>query len=190
MEMNAHSDIQNFNKLFNEYYERFICFAITYVNERKIAEDFVSEAFTIFWESRENLLPNTNPPAYILTIVKNKCINYLQHIQIRRRIRKELGDHAEWRLNTSINSLQACDPDFLFSEEIQRIIDRTLKRLPLKTRRIFILSRYEGLSYNGIAEKMNLSQKAIEFHISKALAQFRLSLKDFIYLTLFLFYFC
>lgn len=188
--MNSSSSIQNFNNLFNEYYQRFIRFAMSYVKERRIAEDFVSEAFTVFWENRGNLSQNTNPPAYILTIIKNKCINHLQHIQVKQRIKKELSDHAEWRLNVNINSLQACDPDFLFSEEIQTIIDNTLKRLPPKTRRIFILSRHEGLSYNDIAEKMNLSSKTIEFHISKALKQLRLSLKDFICLSPFLFYFC
>lgn len=188
--MNSSVSLHNFNKLFNEYYERFIRFAMSYVKERQIAEDFVSEAFTAFWENREKLSQNTNPPAYILTIVRNKCINHLQHIQASQRIKKELGEHAEWRLSVSINSLQACDPDFLFSEEIQQIIDHTLRRLPQKTRRIFILSRYEGLSYPDIAAIMNLSPKTIEFHISKALSQFRLSLKDFIYLSPFLFYFC
>ena len=48
---------------------------------------------------------------------------------------------------------------------------------------------YQGLSYKDIANQMDLSTKAIEFHMSKALAQLRFSLKDFIHLLLFLFYF-
>lgn len=186
--MESFSDIRNFNLLFNEYHERFIRFAIGYVKDRQTAEDFVSEAFTAFWENRRQLSPDTNPPAYIMTIIKNKCLNHLQHQQMQQRVASALRDHSEWVFQTKISTLEACDPDFLFSEEIQQIIDATLNQLPKKTRQIFLLSRNHKLTYKEIAEKTNLSQKTIEFHISKALYQFRLSLKDFIgTLLLFLF---
>lgn len=178
--MESFSDIKSFNLLFNEYQERFIRFAMGYVKERQTAEDFVSEAFATFWENSQWLSSDTKPPAYIMTIVKNKCLNYLQHQQIQQRVTSALRDHSEWLLQTKISTLVACDPDFLFSGEIQQIIDSTLNQLPKKTRRIFFMSRIEGLSYNVIARKMNLSQKSIEYHISKALDRLRNSLKDFI----------
>jgi RNA polymerase sigma-70 factor (ECF subfamily) len=188
--MNSFTDIQSFNQLFNEYYERFIRFAHGYVKERETAEDFVSEAFTQFWENRENLQSDTKPQAYILTIIKNKCLNHLQHTQVRQHAEKILSEHESWRLSLSINTLQACDPEFLFSEEMERIIAETLQSLPKKTRQIFVLNRFEGLSYHEIAEKMNLSGKTIEYHISRALRELRISLKDFYFLTPFLFLFC
>ena len=187
--MNSFTDIHSFNLLFNEYYNRFILFAQSYVRERETAEDFVSEAFTLLWENRNNLSQDTNPQAYILTIIKNRCLNHLQHIQVRQRIEYKLNEHEQWRLSLSINTLQACDPEFLFSEELKQIIDETLLGLPKKTREIFVLNRFEGLSYKEIAEKMKLSTKSIEFHISKALGELRSSLKDFFPLILFLFYF-
>ena len=177
--MESFSDIRSFNLLFNEYHERFIRFAVGYVKERQTAEDFVSEAFAIFWENSHRLSPDTQPPAYILTIVKNKCLNHLQHQQIQQRVASALKDHSEWVLQTKISTLEACDPDFLFSGEIQQIFDSTLNQLPNKTRRIFLMSRAEGLSYNVIAVKMNISQKSVEYHISKALDLLRESLKDF-----------
>jgi RNA polymerase sigma-70 factor (ECF subfamily) len=188
--MNSFSDIQSFNQLFNEYYERFIRFAQGYVRERETAEDFVSEAFTLFWENRENLLHDTKPQAYILTIVKNKCLNHLQHVQVRQHVENILSEHESWRLSLSINTLQACDPEFLFSEEMEGIIAETLQSLPKKTRQIFVLNRFEGLSYHEIAVKMNLSVKTIEYHISKALEKLRISLKYLYILPPFLFLFC
>ena len=89
----------------------------------------------------------------------------------------------------SINTLEACDPDFIFSDEIKQIVNSALDKLPKKTRQIFILNRYQGLTYKEIAEKMNLSVKTIEFHISKALCRLRFSLKDFLALSPFLLYF-
>jgi len=47
-------------------------------------------------------------------------------------------------LSLSINTLQACDPEFLFSEEMEKIIAETLQSLPKKTRQIFVLNRFEG----------------------------------------------
>lgn len=188
--MDTFSDIKNFNTLFNEYNQRFIRFATGYVKEVEIAEDIVVEAFTAYWENRDSLSPQTVPQAYILTIIRNKCINHLQNQKVKLRVKEELREHAEWLLQTKISTLEACDPDFLFSDEIQQIIHDTLKKLPKKTRQIFVLNRFNGLSYKEIAEKMNLSNKSIEFHISKALSQFRLALKDFIYLSLILLYFC
>jgi RNA polymerase sigma-70 factor (ECF subfamily) len=188
--MNTFSDIQCFNQLFNEYYERFIRFAQGYVREKETAEDFVSEAFTQFWENREDLQSDTKPQAYILTIIKNKCLNHLQHIQVRQHAENILSEHESWRLSVSINTLQACDPEFLFSEEMERIIVETLQSLPKKTRQIFVFNRFEGLSYHEIADKMNLSDKTIEYHISRALRELRISLKDFYSLTPFLFIFC
>lgn len=186
--MDSIQDINDFNKLFNEYYPRFIRFAQGYVKETEIAEDFVLEAFSAYWQNRSNLTPGTQPPAYVLTTVKNKCINHLQHIQVRQRAEQQINEHIEWRLNLSISTLQACDPDFLFSKEIQQIVDQTLNRLPQKTHQIFILSRNKGYSYKEIAEEMSLSIKTVEFHISKALQELRLSLKDFICLLPFLAY--
>lgn len=179
-EMNTYSNIRDFNRLFNEYYQHFVHFAQGYVKEKQIAEDCVSEAFISYWENREDLLPGTKPQAYILTVVKNKCLNYLQHLRVRQCREKEMTDDAEWQLSIRINNLQACNPDLLFSDEIHQIIDETLKNLPSRTRHIFILSRYSGLSYREIALQTGISIKTIEFHISKALKQLRLSLKDFI----------
>jgi RNA polymerase sigma-70 factor (ECF subfamily) len=184
--MNSYSDIKQFNELFNEYYERIVRFAKSYVRDLAVAEDFASEAFAAFWENRAILSDETNPRAYILTIVKNKCMNYLKHEQIRLKAERELNNHSEWVFTTNLNTLEACDPDFIFSDEIQHILNETLEKMPQKTRQIFFLNRFDGLSYNEIALKMNVSQKTIEFHISKALRALRFALKDFICLLLFI----
>lgn len=187
--MNSHEDIQNFNALFNEYYKRFIHFAVGYLRDEQVAEDFVSEAFTIYWENRANLIPETIPQAYILAIIKNKCLNHIKHTLIKQKVTDELRNHSEWKLQTKISTLEACDPDFIFSKELQELINATLEKLPAKTQQIFSLSRDKGLTYRDIANRTNLSQKAVEFHISKALHHLRVSLKDFIALSAFIFLF-
>lgn len=179
----SHS-IYNFNELFDSYYNQFVYFAIRYVKDESKAQDFVSDAFITYWENKDKLLLDTNAAGYILTIVRNKCLNYLQHEKVKLRAIKEITEHTQWVLNTNINSLEACNPHYIFSQEIQQIIDNTINKQPKRTAQIFIMSRYENLSHREIAEKLKLSTKSIEYHINKVLNDLRIQLKDFIVLAL------
>ena len=186
--MKTPSNIVNFNQLFNDHYQQFVFFAMGYVRDEAKAQDLVSDAFSIFWENEETLPEETNAAGYILTVVKNKCINYLQHKKIKLRAAQEISNHAQWVLNTSINTLESCDPEKIFSQEIRLIIDNTISKLPSRTKQIFELSRFENLSHRKIAQQLNLSEKSIEFHITKALNELRITLKDFLTILLPLFF--
>ena len=119
--MEYSADLKAFNQLFADYQGRFIRFANIYVRDIAVAEDFTIEALMQYWENRNTLKADSNVPAYILTIIKNKCINYLQHIQVREDASEHLKNHAEWELNTRISTLEACNPEELFTAEAQDI---------------------------------------------------------------------
>ena len=167
--MEYSADLKAFNQLFADYQGRFIRFANIYVRDIAVAEDFTIEALMQYWENRNTLKADSNVPAYILTIIKNKCINYLQHIQVREDASEHLKNHAEWELNTRISTLEACNPEELFTAEAQEIVNKTLATLPEQTRRIFIMSRYENKPYKEIAETLGMTTKGVEYHISQAL---------------------
>ena len=131
------------------------------------------------------LKADSNIPAYILTIIKNKCINYLQHIQIKEDVNERLKNHAEWELNTRISTLEACNPEELFSTEVREIINHTLASLPKQTRQIFIMSRYENKSHKEIAETLDMTTKGVEYHIAQALKKLHANLKDYLPFILF-----
>ena len=123
--MEYSADLKAFNQLFADYQGRFIRFANIYVRDIAVAEDFTIEALMQYWENRNTLKADSNVPAYILTIIKNKCINYLQHIQVREDASEHLKNHAEWELNTRISTLEACNPEELFTAEAQEIVNKT-----------------------------------------------------------------
>ena len=178
--MTNSSELQNFNKLFTDYKERFISFAGFYVRDEAVAEDFVIEALMYYWEKRNELDPDSNIPAYILTVIKHKCLNYLQHLDIRQQTNEIMKEHALWELSTRISTLEACDPNELFSHEIQEIVDKTLNTLPAQTREVFILSRYKNKSHKEIAELLNITTKGVEYHITKALKKLQINLSDYL----------
>ena len=178
--MPTSNDIAFFNKLFNEYYQQFVLFAMGYIRDEAKAQDFVSDAFASYWEKKETLSEDTNAPGYILTIVKNNCLNHLQHRKIKQRAAQELTEHAQWLIDTQINTLEACKPENIFSQEINEIIENTISDLPKRTAEIFRMSRFENLPHREIAKKLGVSTKSVEYHITKALSVLRINLKDFL----------
>ncbi|NLZ96244.1 MAG: RNA polymerase sigma-70 factor [Bacteroidales bacterium] len=179
-------DISTFNKLFNEHYQKFVYFAMGYVKDETRSQDFVSDAFCTFWEKKEELPDDINAPGYILTIVRNNCLNYLKHKKVKHRATKELSNHAQWVMDTKINSLEACKPDKIFSEEINLIVNNTINNLPKRTAKIFRMSRFEQLSHREIGKEVGISTKAIEYHITKTLNELRINLKEFLTLLVLL----
>lgn len=180
------NDLSLFNKLFAEYQGRFIRFASTYVDDYMVAEDIVMEAMMYYWENRFRLHSGSTPPAYILTTIKNKCLNYLRDCQYRQTVSQELKDHAEWKLSLQLATLEACNPDELFSKEIQELVKAALDKLPETTRRIFIMRRFEEKSYQEIALQMEMSVRGVEYHMAKATELLKKILKDFLPLLIWL----
>ncbi|MEG1546104.1 MAG: RNA polymerase sigma-70 factor [Bacteroides sp.] len=177
--MNEASDLAAFNKLFFDYKEKFIRFAQSYVHNIALAEDYAIDSLLYYWENRQNLENDSNIPAYIFTVIKHKCLNYLQHLQLENEVADKMVAHAQWELNTRISSLQACEPEELFTAEMQELVNEILENLPERTRLIFIMSRMKNMSHKEIAAELKISTKGVEFHINKALKEFRVGLKDY-----------
>ena len=127
--MEKRTDIYDFNRLYHDYRQRYIRFARTYVRDTATAEDIVMDSLMYYWENRSVLPHQTNIPAYVLTIVKNRCINYLRREQKREEVERFISEYEAWELNVRISTLEACNPEQLFSEEIQSIIQKTLNSL-------------------------------------------------------------
>lgn len=185
--MDSTTDLKLFNQLFQNYQNRFIRFAYNYVRDLSIAEDYVMESFMYYWENRNSLDPHSNAPAYILTVIKHKCLNHMKREQLHQGATDKMQELADWELNTRISTLQACNPEELFSVEIQKIVDETLNMLPDRTRIIFTMSRYQNKSHKEIAQEFEISTKGVEFHIDKALKTLRKSLKDYFSVFIYLF---
>lgn len=180
------SEIKAFNKLFADYHGLFVRFANTYIQDDAAAEDIAVEGIMYYWENRHTLASDSNIPAYILEAIKHKCLNYLRHLRVREDVEQRLREHQQRVTNLRIVTLEACDPQEIFSDEAQRLVDEALAMMSDKTRQIFIMSRYENKTYPEIATHFSLSVKSVEFHISKALKILKVKLKDYMTIMLFL----
>ncbi len=173
-------DSKSFNDFYISNYSKFVRFAYSYTRDMPVSEDFVTESFMSCWVNRDSLGEDFNLKAYILTSIKNKCLNHLRNIQLQENILKKISEHSDWERSMRINTLEACDPNEIYSEELQTLLDKALDTMPEKTLAVFMASRYQDKTYKQIAEEMSLSTKGVEFHIAKALKILRKYLKDYL----------
>ena len=160
--MKSTTDIQmskmsgnSFNDIYTSYYKKSFFFAKSYVHNDLAAEDIASEALIKLWEKlkaepveEKYILP------LLLTILKNKALDYLKHEEVKRSAFEVMADWQQQELSIRMSALEACNPDEIFSEEVEKIISATLSTLSEQTRRAFILSRFENKSNKEIAEEM------------------------------------
>jgi len=163
-----------------QYYPRFLKVALRYVRDRGTAEDIVADSFLAFWDARDRVSQNVNIPAYIATIVRNRCLNYLESMQIHTRIEEGIKDDGRRRMEADIHSLRSSEPSDIFLSEVQRITIRTIASLPPRVRTVFRLSRYQNKSYKEIASACNMTERQVAADIQKALARLRETLSDYL----------
>lgn len=183
------NNIKNeFGHLYNQYRQRFVIIAKRYVRDRMVAEDIVADSFISFWNNRNNIPSDTNLPAYILTIVKNKSLNWLHAQQIHMRIENNIQTVQLRLVDANIRSLESCNPERLFATEVSKIVKEATSRMPELTRIVFDKSRNEGKTYVEIARECGISNRQVASEIQKALAILRKALKDYIPAGLLAFY--
>ncbi|MCG6189534.1 RNA polymerase sigma-70 factor [Maribellus maritimus] len=172
-----------FEVIFNLYYPRLVCFAQEYVSF-EVARNLVQDAFLSFWEKNPPVISESQLQSYLYTTVKNSCISRLRHEKIKKKFIEESERKIQKQLY--ISALENLDTSTIAFQEIEVIIERTLADLPPRCRKVFILSRFEGKKNHEVAGELNISQKAVEAQITKALKIFRIALKDFLPLVAYL----
>lgn len=171
---------EEFNRLFNDK-ERFIRIAYSYINDMEMATDIVTDSFMYLWEHRENIDSDINIKGYLYNYVRTRCISYLRKRKSMLKAQDELYKKELWRLESSINTLSNEEQvKRLFEEEIIEIYQRELSRMPALTRRVFLASRQDNMTYQEIAEKLNLTVRRVTTEIQRANFLLRKPLKDYL----------
>jgi len=188
MSENEKNTLFNFNDFYNKYYRKTFLFAKSYVHDTWTAEDIASEAIVSLWESMKKYEIH-HPLTFLFSIVKNKSIDYLRHEITHQEALAKMSEVGLREIKTRIETLEACDPEMIYSEEINSIVESTLNGLPEKTREVFLMSRYQNLTKEEIATALGITTKGVEYHISKALKSLRLTLSDYLPIFYFVYFF-
>ncbi len=161
----------------------YINIANSYIHSLCTAEDIVNESFVKLWEKREDIRTG-NHEAYMFRVVTNRCLDYMKSQKAKDRNLEEMQDQSKALIDFEISSLERCNPTELFKTEVLNLLRKSVGRMPESTRKIFIASRYEGLTYEKIAEKFGITVRKVTSEIQAALSFLRNDLRDYLPITL------
>ncbi|REA63782.1 hypothetical protein DSL64_04975 [Dyadobacter luteus] len=165
--------VQDNELAFAELYQRHVRFlvytAIRKTGSKSVAEDIVQDTFIKFWIKRQTFDIEKNVQAYLSGILKNNVIDHYHREQ-----KKALLPLDDVEI-PGIDNTQ----EYLNLNVLSNLYEQSLTKLPPKCRTAFELSR-KGFSMKEIAQSMEISEKTVEAHISKALRLLRIEMKDYI----------
>lgn len=164
-------DHRAFEVLFKAHFKEMVFFAQRYLKDMDSAREIVQSSFVTLWDKRATLDPGQNIKAYLASVVHNRCMNHLRDNK---------------KFNTSLLTFEglsesmAQSSEVLIAKETEERIQQAINELPEKCREIFMLSRFENMKYQEIADHLGISVKTVETQMSKALQHMRVRLADVI----------
>lgn len=151
--------------LYDQHYQILCHIAAQYVKDDFLAETIVGDVIFHIWEVRESIEINTRIRSYLMTSVRNRCLDYLKS-QYNQKELKGLQDFPV------LNYVKGDDYPLgrLLEQELESEIMKAINRLPEQCRRVFQLSRFEEKRYEEIAAELDISVNTVKYHIKRALA--------------------
>lgn len=157
-------DPLSFEILFQKYYVRFYNFVFNLTKNSQAAEDIIQNVFMKIWINRANLRPDQSIHNYIYVLSKREMLNHIRdrkaYVQVERLVMTEQP------------SEEVTDQSMALKELDERI-RRFIADMPEQRRKVFLLSRYRGLTNKEIAEMMGLSVRTVDRHINLALTSLK-----------------
>lgn len=173
----GNNDIENFKQIFHDYYQPLFHLSRHYLEDEDEAKGVVQEAFIKLWNIRHELNSDSNLRNFLYTLVKNNCLNIIK----RKQILLKHHEKIRWmEMHYQYESLSRVGDDYLEFNELKEKIEDAIRNLPEHCRVVFEMSRFEEMKNREIAEKLGVTQKTVEAHLTKALKILRDELKDYL----------
>ena len=173
-------DLKAFEEIYDRHWWSLYLIAFRKIRSKEVAEELVQDLFASIWKKREQLHIHSSLIAYLKSSIHYQIINYFQALLVRK-------SHQQYVRHTESPDSAVTEETISFWE-LQREMELGVSLLPDQSRQIFELSRFENQSNREISQQLDLSEKAVEYHITKSLRLLRLYLKDFLTVLILLFW--
>lgn len=167
-------DEGSFAEIYARYCYRLFTLAHQKLRNREVAEELVHDLFEHLW-SRRASHDIRQLDHYLFSALRYRIINYVKTQQVRA------GYELYCRLATP--AADTTTEEQLAFNELRSALLAGVRKLPAKSQEIFQLSRLEQFSVAEISGRVNLSEKSVEYHLTKALKLLRTHLRDFLVLA-------
>jgi len=175
-------DQKAFESLFFRHKDRVYTIALTYTENRVIAEEVVQDVFVRVWKNRHKLKGIDDFSSWLSVIARNRALTALQKIARESERREELISYLPTEVSDAEERVQ--------NNYMEELLENALTRLSPQQRKVFVLSRLQGHSRKEVAEMLNLSPATVSVHLTIALRSIRAFLTNHPELSSLLFLFC
>jgi RNA polymerase sigma-70 factor (ECF subfamily) len=169
------ADIVAFEEIYNRYWKRLYSLCYKRVQSTEVSEELVQDIFTSLWANRQKS-GIVNLSSYLFAAAKYKVINHISREASRKTYSETLSI-----VRDNDNSTE----EAIFLDDLNRALEREVKKLPSKRQEIFMLHRQKNLSVKQVAAQMGISEKTVENQFGKALKVLKLNLRHFTFLGVF-----
>ncbi len=151
----VNGDADSFKQFYIKYFPCLIRYALYHTHSMDLSREMVQELFSRIWIKRNLLNPQKSVKAYMYKSLHNIIIN-------------ERMLHSS--RNISLENMKRADSGNTADIDLKIDIMKALNSLPEKIKTVYLLNRSEGFKYGEIAEICNISEKAVEKRMSKAIS--------------------
>lgn len=169
-----------FEELFKQYSKPLFYYAAKFV-EDEAARDIVQDVFAKLW-SDQNITIKLSLNSLLFTMVRNSCLQTLE----KQKVRNKYLESTKLKLQEEELQFYMYEKTSLIEQELENKLNEVLDSLPDRCKQIFMMSRFENKKNKEIAEELDISTKAVEKQITRALGTIRSEMKDYLPLLLFL----
>ena len=166
-------DENSFREIYNLYWEKVFSVCYSNLGETEAAKGMVQEIFKSLWERKEELVITQSVERYLVRSAKFKVFEFIRNKKIREQ-------HLENIIASQTTSINYTENEVMVRSLSERI-STLIESLPAQCRRVFKMSREQGLSNKEIASDLLISERAVEYHISKAVTSLKSSLPEYSY---------
>lgn len=157
-----------FKALFLSYFPRLKRFIQSILQNENEAEDIAQDIFVSLWLKRGQMENVVNFNAYLFRIALNSAYRHIE----RQFLFENYLTTQQQVSNDDLHAKESIEAR-LFAEETEKLIADAIEQLPPQRRKIYKMSREEGLSNDEIALRLGISKRTVENHLSKVLAEIR-----------------
>lgn len=150
-----------FTRIFDYYEPRIYPFVLKMTRSEVSAEEIVQELFIKLWTNRETAAQIENPRSYIFKMATNRTVGYMKTMARRVRIVEKVTGQVTLERNVT--------EEMLDLKETEEIINKAVEQLPEQQKKVYMLSRQQGLNAEEIAARLDLSPKTVKNHLTEAL---------------------
>jgi RNA polymerase sigma-70 factor (ECF subfamily) len=160
-----------FEEIYNRYWDKLYNYAFKRLHLSEICEEITQDVFTRLWQKRADISISVGLSNYLYSSIKYNLVDYY-----RRQVLQQNYVQSSKLVSQSGNTTE----DYVFLNDLQNQINQIVEHLPQKCRNVYQLSRFEQKNNKEIAVLLNISEKTVEGHLTKALQQLRLNLAHFL----------